>query len=103
MDRLKLKDGMQSVDRVIQRLRTATGEREDPRLEEAEEELHDRDSRISDTTRHLQLEHQRYRDLFEFSPDGYIVMNLASVIEEANAIAAKMLNVRRELLVGKPL
>jgi len=117
MDRLKLKDGMQSVDRVIQRLRTTSGEHEDPRLEEAveelsvcieelrvsEEELHERDSRIADTTRHLQLEHQRYRDLFEFSPDGYIVMNLASVIEEANAIAAKMLNVRRELLVGKPL
>jgi PAS domain S-box-containing protein len=117
MDKLKLKDGMQSVDRVIQRLRTTSSEHEDPRLEEAveelsvcieelrvsEEELHERDSRIADTTRHLQLEHQRYRDLFEFSPDGYIVMNLASVIEEANAIAAKMLNVRRELLVGKPL
>ena len=104
MDKLKLKDGMQSVDRVIQRLRTTSSEHEDPRLEEAveelsvcieelrvsEEELHERDSRIADTTRHLQLEHQRYRDLFEFSPEGYIVMNLASVIEEANAIAAKV-------------
>ena len=117
MDRAKLKEGMQSVDRVIQRLRIATGESRDPRLEEAaeelsicieelrvsKEELHERDLRIVNTTRNLQLEHQRYRDLFEFSPDGYIITNLAAVIEEANAIAAKMLNVRRELLVGKPL
>ena len=117
MDRLKLKEGMQSVDRVIQRLRIATGESRDPRLEEAaeelgicieelrvsEEELHERDLRIVETTRHLQLEHKRYRDLFEFSPDGYIITNLAAVIEEANAIAVKMFNVRRQLLVGKPL
>jgi PAS domain S-box-containing protein len=117
MDRAKLKEGMQSVDRVIQRLRIATGESRDPRLEEAaeelgicieelrvsEEELHERDLRIVETTRHLQLEHKRYRDLFEFSPDGYIITNLAAVIEEANAIAVKMFNVRRELLVGKPL
>jgi PAS domain S-box-containing protein len=117
MDRAKLKEGMQSVDRVIQRLRTATGKRGDPRLDEAaeelsicieelrvsEEELLERDLRIVETTTHLQLEHKRYRDLFEFSPDGYIITNLAAVIQEANAIAAKMLNVRRELLVGKPL
>jgi PAS domain-containing protein len=115
MDRLKLKEGMQSVVRVIQRLRIATGESGDPRMEEAaeelgicieelrvsEEELHARDLRIVDTTRNLQLEHKRYRDLFEFSPDGYIITNLAAVIEEANAIAAKMLNVSRELLVGE--
>jgi PAS domain S-box-containing protein len=117
MDRAKLKEGMQSVDRVIQRLRTATGESRDPHLEEAaeelsvcieelrvsEEELRERDLRILDATRNLQLEHKRYHDLFEFSPDGYIITNLAAVIEESNAIAAKMLNVRRELLVGKPL
>ena len=117
MDRLKLKEGMQSVDRVIQRLRIATGESRDPRLEEAaeelgicieelrvsEEELHERDLRIVETTTNLQLEHKRYHDLFEFSPDGYIITNLAAVIEEANAIAVKMFNVRRELLVGKPL
>jgi len=117
MDRLKLKEGMQSVDRVIQRLRIATGESRDPRLEEAaeelgicieelrvsEEELHERDLRIVETTTNLQLEHKRYHDLFEFSPDGYIITNLAAVIEEANAIAVKMFNVRRQLLVGKPL
>jgi len=117
MDRLKLKEGIQSVDRAIQRLRTTTGESPDPRLEEAaeqlgicieelrvsEEELYERDLRILDTTRNALLEHKRYRDLFEFSPDGYIITNLAAVIGEANLIAAKMLNVRRERLIGKPL
>ena len=117
MNTRKLKERIQSADCVFQRLRSSTGENEDPRLAEAveelgicleelrvsEEELHERDLRLANTTRHLQLEHKRYRDLFEFSPDGYIITNLAAVIQEANAIAGTMLNVRPELLVGKPL
>lgn len=32
----------------------------------------------------LETERQRYRDLFEFAPDGYIVTDVAAVIREAN-------------------
>src|ERR1700741_2843194 len=116
MDARKLKEGITVADRLIQRLRTASRESRDPRLEEAaeelgicleelrvsEEELHERDLRLAEAARKLQLEHKRYHNLFEFSPDGYLVTNVAAVIQGANAIAAKMINGRREILIRKP-
>ena len=55
------------------------------------------------TTRHLvEAERQSYQDLFNFAPDGYLVTDLAGVIQEANYAAAKLLNVRQSYLIGKP-
>ncbi|MDZ8185520.1 MAG: EAL domain-containing protein [Nostoc sp. ChiSLP02] len=51
----------------------------------------------------LDKERQRYRDLFEFAPDGYLVTNTTGTIQEANHAAATLLNVRQQYLVGKPL
>jgi len=50
-----------------------------------------------------ELERQRYQDLFEFAPDGYIVIDTLGVIQEANQAATNLLSTEQKLLVGKPL
>ena len=50
-----------------------------------------------------QAERQRYQDLFDFAPDGYLVTDTNGVIREANRAAADLLHMSQERLVGKPL
>ncbi len=55
-------------------------------------------------TRHLvEEERQRYYDLFNFAPDGYLLTDATGMIQEANYAAAKLLNVRQSYLIGKPM
>ncbi|MEH1951508.1 MAG: PAS domain S-box protein [Nostoc sp.] len=55
-------------------------------------------------TRHLvEAERQRYYDLFNFTPDGYLLTDATGIIQEANYAAAKLLNVRQSYLIGKPM
>ncbi|NJL83178.1 MAG: PAS domain-containing protein [Chloroflexaceae bacterium] len=54
-------------------------------------------------TRHkAQLEHQRYRALFEFSSDGCLLSNERTIIQEINTVGAKLLNSSKPALIGKP-
>jgi PAS domain S-box-containing protein len=46
---------------------------------------------------------RRYRELFEFAPEGYLFTDGEGVILEANEAAAKLLNVKRDRLVGTSL
>ena len=48
------------------------------------EELHQQREELALTQQSLALEHQRYQDLFEFAPDGYLVTTMQGVIQEAN-------------------
>ncbi|OYD90120.1 hybrid sensor histidine kinase/response regulator [Nostoc sp. 'Peltigera membranacea cyanobiont' 210A] len=55
-------------------------------------------------TRHLvEAERQRYYNLFNFAPDGYLLTDATGIIQEANYAAAKLLNVRQSYLIGKPM
>ena len=49
----------------------------------------------------LETERQRNQDLFEFSPDAYLVTDAEGVIREANRAAANLLHVSRDSLPGK--
>lgn len=51
----------------------------------------------------LEVERSHYRDLFELAPDANFVTNRDGLVSEANQAAAQLLNVERELLIGKPL
>ena len=51
----------------------------------------------------MQREHQRYVELFEYAPDGYIVTDLHGIIEQANLAAAELFDSARDFIVGKPL
>lgn len=51
----------------------------------------------------LEAERQRYQDLFDFAPDGYLVTDREGVIQQANCAAGDLLRVPRQELVGQPL
>lgn len=67
------------------------------------EELHQENEELIGTRNLLEAEHQRYYDLFNFAPDGYLVTNTTGIIQEANHAAANLLNVRQSYLIGKPM
>ncbi|WP_414562789.1 MULTISPECIES: PAS domain-containing protein [unclassified Anabaena] len=66
----------------------------------AAEELYQQNEELIQTRNFLEVERQRYQDLFELAPDGYLVTNAEGIIQEANLAAAKLLNVSRQLLIG---
>ncbi|BAZ50549.1 putative transcriptional regulator, Crp/Fnr family protein [Nostoc sp. NIES-4103] len=69
----------------------------------AAEELYEQNEELIKTRNLLEAERQRYQDLFEFAPDGYLVTNAEGIIREANVSAAKLFNVPKQFLVGKPM
>src|SRR4051812_7445147 len=53
----------------------------------AMEELCQQNEELIVTRNLLEAERQRYQDLFEFAPDGYLVTNAEGIIQEANHAA----------------
>ncbi|WP_341530758.1 PAS domain S-box protein [Nostoc sp. UHCC 0302] len=68
-----------------------------------EEELRQQNEELIVARESAELERQRYHDLFEFAPDGYLVTDAAGIIKEVNSAAATLLCVPQKYLVGKPL
>lgn len=68
----------------------------------AEELLQQTESFVS-LQQQLEAERQRYRDLFEFMPDAYLVTNLQGKIQEANQAATTLLGIEQPQLQGKLL
>ncbi|BAZ22981.1 Crp/Fnr family transcriptional regulator [Kalymmatonema gypsitolerans NIES-4073] len=69
----------------------------------ATQELHQQNEELIQTRNLLETERQRYQDLFEFAPDGYLVTDSTGIIQEANCAAAKLFNYLQQYLVGKPI
>jgi PAS domain S-box-containing protein len=82
----------------LEELKTALEE-----LHVAEEELRQQNEELVVARGALESERQRYQDLFELAPDGYLVTDAAGTIREANRAAAELLGVLHTYLVGKPL
>ncbi|MGV0106613.1 EAL domain-containing protein [Nostoc sp. DSM 114167] len=72
-------------------------------LNTAMEELLTASEELKVTRAAVEKERQRYQDLFEFAPDGYLVTDTNGIIQEANHVAAALLGVQQKYLVGKPL
>jgi PAS domain S-box-containing protein len=72
-------------------------------LETGLEKLRGQSERLLCAQKRLEDEGQRYRELFELAPDGYLVTDPVGTIREANRKAAAMLGVPRESLAGKAL
>ncbi len=72
-------------------------------LQVAEEELTQQNEALIQAQEGLERERQRYRDLFEFAPDGYLVTDTSGVIREANRAAERLLGKPTDYLRGKPL
>ncbi|MEQ9671396.1 PAS domain-containing sensor histidine kinase [Coleofasciculus sp. G2-EDA-02] len=72
-------------------------------LQFAAGELRQQNDKLAQSQITIEAERQRYRELFEFAPDGYLVTNPDAIIFEANQAAAHLLNFSPERLVGKSL
>lgn len=72
-------------------------------LQVAEEEMRAQNDALAQALGRLEVERQRYLDLFEWAPDGYLVTDLHGTIREANQAAARLLSVAARYLTGKPL
>jgi PAS domain S-box-containing protein len=69
----------------------------------AEEELYTQNQELEESRRAVEAERHRYRELFDFAPDGYLVTDLAGMIREANRAAGELIGVVSHHLAGKPL
>ncbi|MCT7969818.1 ATP-binding protein [Laspinema sp. D1] len=72
-------------------------------LHVATEELQMQNQQLLSTREQVEIERERYQQLFEEAPDPYLVTNAVGVIEEANAAAEQLFNLRRPFLRDKPL
>lgn len=71
--------------------------------EVAYEDLRQQSESLAEASRALEEERQRYQELFDFAPDGYLITDLDGTIREANRSASQLLEVDTMALVGKPL
>ena len=72
-------------------------------LHVAEEEMKQQNEQLEIARTRAEIERQRYHELFELAPDGYIVTDDAGIIREANRAAANLLNLSPKFLIRKPL
>lgn len=72
-------------------------------LEVLEEELRQQNEELASARETAEEQWQRYQDLFNLAPDGYIVTNASGIIQEVNLATISLLFANREELVGKPL
>jgi PAS domain S-box-containing protein len=69
----------------------------------AQEELRVQTEALAAAEATADLERERYRDLFDLAPSGYLVTDPDGVIRQANRAAGDLLNVAPKYLTGKPL
>jgi len=72
-------------------------------LRVAAEELQRQNALLDQAAGEVVDQMQRYRELFDFAPDGYLVLDASGVIQEANLAAAELLRIDAGGLIGKPL
>jgi PAS domain-containing protein len=71
-------------------------------LHVAAEELRQQNEELLATHQALEAEQQRYHDLFEFAPDGYLVTDADGTIQGGEPGRGALLGVRQDFLVGSP-
>ncbi len=72
-------------------------------LQEVLEELRTAEEALIQQNIYLEQERQKYHDLFNFAPDGYLVTNPSGVIQSANQAVSNLLGMRQSDLIDKPL
>jgi PAS domain S-box-containing protein len=72
-------------------------------LQGTQAELSQQNQALIATREAVEAERQRYQDLFEFAPDGYLVTDATGTIQEANQAAARLCGQLPSVLIGQPL
>ena len=72
-------------------------------LRVAEEEMRVQNEELSRSRLRLEAERQRYRDLFDFAPDAYLVTDMEGTILESNRAASQLLGISTRFLKKRSL
>ena len=88
----------EAVPEILEDLHTALEE-----LHVAEEEQYQQNEALVAARLSAEVERQRYQELFDFAPDGYLVTDSNGIIQEANRAAAALLGVPQPQLLDKAL
>jgi PAS domain S-box-containing protein len=72
-------------------------------LQVATEELYQQTDELVASRWLLEGERQRYQEFLELAPFGYLITTKEGTIRETNPVAARLLNVPQQRVVGKPL
>ncbi|MBD2521206.1 ATP-binding protein [Nostoc sp. FACHB-133] len=72
-------------------------------LQIALEEMRIASEELQATRIAVEKERQRYQELFDFAPDGYLVTDTYGTILEANRATTILLNISQRFLIRKPL
>ena len=72
-------------------------------LQTCEEELHQQQEALAAAQHAVEVERQRYQELFDFAPDAYLITDHMGVIQQANRAAATLLAEPQYHLAGKPI
>ncbi|MFP4438719.1 MAG: histidine kinase [Chloroflexaceae bacterium] len=72
-------------------------------LDQTDEELRQQQEELETARVEADAERTRYQELFTFAPDGYLVTDTRSKIQEANQAAATLFNFATEFLQGRLL
>lgn len=72
-------------------------------LQVAEEELRVQNEELRRAHQEIDQERQRYVNLFEFAPDGYLITDRNGIIREVNLSAARLFHIDQMEILGKPL
>lgn len=70
-------------------------------LHVAEEELRQQNEQLVEYQQEINNERQRYQELFDFAPDGYLITDIFGKIIEANRAASQLLTTEKKKLAGK--
>ena len=65
-------------------------------------ELEARNRQLEETYHKLEISRDRYSDLFDFAPLGYVTMDNKGIILETNLTGARLLETPRAALIGMP-
>lgn len=90
--------GSRAVTRAVDQLNSALEE-----LQTAGEELEAKNEELGRALIALEAEHARYRQLFDFLPDGCLIADVNSRITEVNARAAELLATRPGSVTGRSI
>lgn len=72
-------------------------------LRVAEDEIRQQNEELQAAHQVIVAERLRYRELFDFAPEAYLLTDIYGLIHEANLAASELLNVPANALAGKPL
>lgn len=72
-------------------------------LQAAVEDLRRQNAALSARCAELEDDRRRYREVFDLTPDGYVLTDVNAIVSDANRTAAALLSVRQDFLIGKSL